>query len=88
MFLLLGVIFLALGLVLALSVKRKKAEYESKLENINKNNYSKKDKKSKNKVEKLQEKANSEMKKAKTNAYSFIAAGICCILVEITLKFL
>lgn len=88
MFLLLGIIFLALGLVLALSVKRKKAEYENKLKDINKNNYSKKDKKSKNKVEKLQEKASSEIKKSKTNAYSFIAAGICCILVEITLKFL
>ncbi|MEG2788708.1 MAG: hypothetical protein RR942_12915 [Romboutsia sp.] len=86
MFLLLGIIFLALGLVLALSVKRKKAEYENKLKNIT--NYSKKDKKSKNKVEKLQEKASSEIKKSKTNAYSFIAAGICCILVEITLKFL
>lgn len=37
MFLLLGILFLALGLLLLLSTKKKKAEYENKLESYTKN---------------------------------------------------
>lgn len=87
MFLLLGVVFLVLGILLVISLKGKREEYNKKLEDISKHN-NKKDKKGKSKSDKLQEKAEADFKKAKTNAYSFIAAGICCIIVEITLKFL
>ncbi|MDU2147641.1 MAG: hypothetical protein E7E58_06560 [Paeniclostridium sordellii] len=86
MFLLLGVLFLILGILLFISFKKKKASYESKMEKLTQRNFDKNNKKQRNKAEKAKEK--SELKKDKVNAYSFIAAGICCILVEITMKFL
>ncbi|CEP40210.1 DUF3899 domain-containing protein [Paraclostridium sordellii] len=88
MFLLLGVLFLILGLLLFISFKKKKASYESKMEKLTQRNFDKNNKKQRNKAEKAKEKSESELKKDKVNAYSFIAAGICCILVEITMKFL
>ena len=88
MFLLLGVLFLILGILLLISLKKKKASYESKIEKLTQSNFDKKNKKQKNKAEKAKEKSELELKKDKVNAYSFIAAGICCILVEITMKFL
>lgn len=84
MFLLLGVLFLILGILLFISFKKKKASYESKMEKLTQRNFDKNNKKQRNKAEKSE----SELKKDKVNAYSFIAAGICCILVEITMKFL
>lgn len=87
MFLLLGVVFLILGILLVISLKGKREEYNKKLKYISKHN-NKKGKNGKSKSYKLQEKAEADLKKSKTNAYSFIAAGICCIIVEITLKFL
>lgn len=88
MFLLLGLLFLILGILLFISFKKKKASYESKIEKLTQSNFDKKNKKQRNKAEKAKEKSESELKKDKVNAYSFIAAGICCILVEITMKFL
>ncbi|CEK29876.1 hypothetical protein JGS6364_05221 [[Clostridium] sordellii] len=88
MFLLLGVLFLILGILLFISFKKKKASYESKMEKLTQRNFDKNNKKQRNKAEKAKEKSESELKKDKVNAYSFIAAGICCILVEITMKFL
>ncbi|MFR6016724.1 MAG: hypothetical protein ACLUG9_04260 [Paraclostridium sordellii] len=88
MFLLLGVLFLILGILLFISLKKKKASYESKMEKLTQRNFDKNNKKQRNKAEKAKEKSESELKKDKVNAYSFIAAGICCILVEITMKFL
>lgn len=88
MFLLLGVLFLILGILLFISFKKKKASYESKMEKLTQRNFDKNNKKQINKAEKAKEKSESELKKDKVNAYSFIAAGICCILVEITMKFL
>lgn len=88
MFLLLGLLFLILGILLLISLKKKKASYESKIEKLTQSNFDKKNKKQRNKAEKAKEKSESELKKDKVNAYSFIAAGICCILVEITMKFL
>lgn len=90
MFLLLGLLFLILGILLLISFKKKKASYESKIEKLTQSNFDKKNKKQRNKAEKAKEKSESELKlkKDKVNAYSFIAAGICCILVEITMKFL
>ncbi|WP_338563982.1 hypothetical protein QJR60_07975 [Paraclostridium sordellii] len=88
MFLLLGLLFLILGTLLLISFKKKKASYESKIEKLTQSNFDKKNKKQRNKAEKAKEKSESELKKDKVNAYSFIAAGICCILVEITMKFL
>ena len=88
MFLLLGVLFLILGILLFISFKKKKASYESKMEKLTQRNFHKNNKKQRNKAEKAKEKSESELKKDKVNAYSFIAAGICCILVEITMKFL
>ncbi|CEN93925.1 hypothetical protein [Paraclostridium sordellii] len=88
MFLLLGVLFLILGILLFISFKKKKAFYESKMEKLTQRNFDKNNKKQRNKAEKAKEKSESELKKDKVNAYSFIAAGICCILVEITMKFL
>ena len=88
MFLLLGVLFLILGILLFISFKKKKASYESKMEKLTQRNFVKNNKKQRNKAEKAKEKSESELKKDKVNAYSFIAAGICCILVEITMKFL
>ncbi|MDU6113533.1 MAG: hypothetical protein E6649_03905 [Paeniclostridium sordellii] len=88
MFLLLGVLFLILGILLFISFKKKKASYESKMEKLTQRNFDKNNKKQRNKAEKAKEKSESEFKKDKVNAYSFIAAGICCILVEITMKFL
>ncbi|CEJ73762.1 Uncharacterised protein [[Clostridium] sordellii] len=88
MFLLLGVLFLILGILLFISFKKKKASYERKMEKLTQRNFDKNNKKQRNKAEKAKEKSESELKKDKVNAYSFIAAGICCILVEITMKFL
>lgn len=88
MFLLLGLLFLILGILLLISFKKKKASYESKIEKLTQSNFDKNNKKQRNKAEKAKEKSESELKKDKVNAYSFIAAGICCILVEITMKFL
>lgn len=88
MFLLLGLLFLILGILLLISFKKKKASYESKMEKLTQRNFDKNNKKQRNKAEKAKEKSESELKKDKVNAYSFIAAGICCILVEITMKFL
>ena len=88
MFLLLGVLFLILGILLFISFKKNKASYESKMEKLTQRNFDKNNKKQRNKAEKAKEKSESELKKDKVNAYSFIAAGICCILVEITMKFL
>ncbi|CEO33356.1 DUF3899 domain-containing protein [Paraclostridium sordellii] len=88
MFLLLGILFLILGILLFISFKKKKASYESKMEKLTQRNFDKNNKKQRNKAEKAKEKSESELKKDKVNAYSFIAAGICCILVEITMKFL
>ena len=88
MFLLLGVLFLILGILLFISFKKKKASYKNKIEKLTQSNFDKKNKKQINKAEKAKEKSESELKKDKVNAYSFIAAGICCILVEITMKFL
>ncbi|CEN75263.1 Uncharacterised protein [[Clostridium] sordellii] len=88
MFLLLGLLFLILGILLLISFKKKKASYESKIEKLTQSNFDKKNKKQKNKEEKAKEKSESELKKDKVNAYSFIVAGICCIIVEITIKFL
>ncbi|MFR4162647.1 MAG: hypothetical protein ACLT0R_08560 [Paraclostridium sordellii] len=88
MFLLIGVLFLILGILLFISFKKKKASYESKMEKLTQRNFDKNNKKQRNKAEKAKEKSESELKKDKVNAYSFIAAGICCILVEITMKFL
>lgn len=88
MFLLLGILFLVLGIVLLLSCKKKQKEYEIKLESIEKSNRGKKDKKINNKIKNIQEKYQSEMKKSKGSGYSFIVAGISCILVKIILMFL
>ena len=88
MFSILGVLFLILGILLFISIKKKKASYESKMEKLTQRNFDKNNKKQRNKAEKAKEKSESELKKDKVNAYSFIAAGICCILVEITMKFL
>ncbi|QYE96492.1 hypothetical protein [Paraclostridium sordellii] len=88
MFLLLGVLFLILGILLLISLKKKNASYESKMDKLTQRNFDKNNKKQRNKVEKVKEKSESDLKKDKVNAYSFIAAGICCILVEITMKFL
>ncbi|WP_250673991.1 hypothetical protein LZ906_008160 [Paraclostridium ghonii] len=88
MFLLLGILFLVLGIVLLLSCKKKQKEYEIKLESIEKSNRGKKDKKINNKIKNIQEKYQSEMKKSKGSGYSFIVAGISCILVKIIYKFL
>ena len=88
MFLLLGVLFLILGILLFISFKKKKASYESKMEKLTQRNFDKNNKKQRNKAEKAKEKSEWELKKDKVNAYSFISAVICCILVEITMKFL
>lgn len=84
MFSLLGVVFIALGLILLLSSKRNEQARLKRIESTNKNNHKKQ--KNKNKVK--EESEMSEIKKSKGNAYSFIFAGICCILVEVITKFL
>lgn len=84
MFNLLGGVFIALGLTLLLSNKKSEQAILKKSENVNKNSHAKQKNKSKAKEEaKLK-----ELKKSKGNAYSFIFAGISCILVEIITKFL
>lgn len=88
MVLLLGILFLVLGIVLLLSCKKKQKEYEIKLKSIEKSNRGKKDKKINNKIKNIQQKYQSEIKKSKGSGYSFIVAGISCILVKIILMFL
>lgn len=84
MFTLLGGVFIALGLILLISSKRNEQSRLKKLENVDKNNH----KKQKNKSKSKEEDELKEIKKSKSNAYSFIFAGISCVLVEIIIKFL
>ncbi|MGL5749165.1 MAG: hypothetical protein ACRCXT_01460 [Paraclostridium sp.] len=82
MFSLLGAIFIGLGVTLLLSSKRNE-------QIISKNNSGHVHKGTQGKKNKDKAEAEiNELKKSKNNAYSFIFAGICCILVEITTSFL
>lgn len=88
MFLLLGVLFLILGISLLMSCKNTKKEYYTKLQNIEQSKNIKKDKKTNNKIKNTKDKYEAEIKKSKGSGYSFLAAGISCMLAEIILKFL
>ncbi|MEN2257170.1 hypothetical protein AAIB48_05145 [Paraclostridium benzoelyticum] len=88
MFLLLGVLFLILGISLLMSCKNTKKEYDTKLQNIEQSKNIKKDKKTNNKIKNTKDKYEAEIKKSKGSGYSFLAAGISCMLAEIILKFL
>ncbi|MDU3337044.1 hypothetical protein [Paraclostridium bifermentans] len=88
MFLLLGVLFLVLGISLLMSCKNTKKEYDTKLQSIEQSKSVKKDKKTNNKIKNIKEKYEAEIKKSKGSGYSFLAAGISCVLVEIVLKYL
>ncbi|EQK42818.1 putative lipoprotein [[Clostridium] bifermentans ATCC 638] len=88
MFLLLGVLFLVLGISLLMSCKNTKKEYDTKLQSIEQSKSVKKDKKTNNKIKNIKEKYEDEIKKSKGSGYSFLAAGISCVLAEIILKYL
>ncbi|GAA0100860.1 MULTISPECIES: hypothetical protein [Paraclostridium] len=88
MFLLLGVLFLVLGISLLMSCKNTKKEYDTKLQSIEQSKGVKKDKKTNNKIKNIKEKYEAEIKKSKGSGYSFLAAGISCMLAEIILKYL
>ncbi|WGX74931.1 hypothetical protein QJS64_12450 [Paraclostridium bifermentans] len=87
MFLLLGVLFLVLGISLLMSCKTQR---KSMIQNykVSNNQKCKKDKKTNNKIKNMQEKYEAEIKKSKGSGYSFLAAGISCMLAEIILKYL
>lgn len=65
-----------------------KKEYDTKLQSIEQSKNVKKDKKTNNKIKNMQEKYEAEIKKSKGSGYSFLAAGISCMLAEIILKYL
>lgn len=88
MFLLLGVLFLVLGISLLMSCKNTKKEYDTKLQSIEQSKGVKKDKKTNNKIKNIKEKYEAEIKKSKVSGYSFLVAGISCMLAEIILKYL
>ncbi|WP_419743210.1 hypothetical protein [Paraclostridium dentum] len=88
MFLLLGVLFLVLGISLLMSCKNAKKEYDTKLQSIEQSKSVKKDKKTNNKIKNIKEKYEAEIKKSKGSGYSFLVAGISCMLAEIILKYL
>ncbi|WP_170074653.1 hypothetical protein [Paraclostridium dentum] len=88
MFLLLGVLFLVLGISLLMSCKNTKKEYDTKLQSIEQSKGVKKDKKTNNKIKNIEEKYEAEIKKSKGSGYSFLVAGISCMLAEIILKYL
>ena len=88
MFLLLGVLFLVLVISLLMSCKNTKKEYDTKLQSIEQSKSVKKDKKTNNKIKNIKEKYEAEIKKSKGSGYSFLAAGISCMLAEIILKYL
>ncbi len=88
MFFLLGVLFLVLGISLLMSCKNTKKEYDTKLQSIEQSKGVKKDKKTNNKIKNIKEKYEAEIKKSNGSGYSFLAAGISCMLAEIILKYL
>jgi len=77
-----------LGISLLMSCKNTKKEYDTKLQNIEQSKNIKKDKKTNNKIKNTKDKYEAEIKKSKGSGYSFLAAGISCMLAEIILKFL